>query len=202
MTGPAQPAASIHPGAVRAIFDHLILALATDPGAGPSFLYSHYSIRWARDGVVGELAYIQLDRDGRRERLVVTDEPRSASSAARRFSPAAWDPADARRTPIVARFERSCLGGPTVRETVTADGLSLTAEWSDLAAPLFAQGPAPRVPSEDITSTLLEARSARATLDGRPVAGKPYPNDGWVAWLGRPLSSCVVAIGEVLLTRP
>ena len=36
----------------------------------------------------------------------------------------------------------------------------------------------------------------------QPVAGRLFRNDVWVAWLGRPLRSGVVAIGEVLLDRP
>ena len=49
-----QPAATIHPGAVRAIFDHLILSLTADGTPGdPVFLFSHYRFRWAADGIVG-----------------------------------------------------------------------------------------------------------------------------------------------------
>ncbi|MBA2300127.1 MAG: hypothetical protein H0W22_05065 [Chloroflexi bacterium] len=50
------PAAMVHPGAIRASFDHLIIALTPDGPPGPrSFLFSHHRFRWADDGVVGEL---------------------------------------------------------------------------------------------------------------------------------------------------
>lgn len=201
MGDPVVPAATIHPGAVRAIFDHLILALATEPGAGPSFLFSHYTIRWSDDGVVGELAYVQLERDGVRERLVVTDDVVVAEAHRDRLFPAAWDRTDVAGPPLMARFERSGLGSPIVREMVTGDGLRLLAEWSDLAPPIFAQGPAPAIPTEDIMSTLIDARVGRAFLDGVRVPGEAYPNPAWEAWLGRSMTSCVVAIGEVLLVR-
>ena len=87
-------------------------------------------------------------------------------------------------------------------ETVIASGLRIEVEWSDLAAPTFASGPAPRVPTEDIISVLIEAGAGSASVDGRAIAGRLFRNDIWVAWLGRPLNSGVVAIGEVLLDRP
>ncbi len=201
MADPERPVATIHPGAMRAIFDHLVLALATEPGAGPSFLFSHYTIRWSDDGVVGELAYVQLERDGVRERLVVADDGVVAEAHRDRLFPAAWDRAEVLRPPVIARFERSGLGSPIVREMVTGDGLRLLAEWSDLAPPIFAQGPAPAIATEDIMSTLIDARVGRAFLDGVQVPGEAYANPAWVTWLGRPMS-CVVAIGEVLLLRP
>jgi len=197
------PAATVHPGSVRAIFDHLILALTADgePGA-PVFLFSHYRVRWADDGIAGELAFVEMERDGRMERLVLTDEPALARNQVGRLSPAAWA-ADGADLPVtVARFESSRLAGPTVRETVTADRLAIDVEWSDLAPPLFATGPAPRVPGEDIVSVLIEAGAGAATVNGRAVNGRPFANDAWLAWLGRPLRSVVVAIGEVLLARP
>ena len=87
-------------------------------------------------------------------------------------------------------------------ETVIADGLRIEVEWSDLGPPTFAMGPAPRVPTEDIVSVLIEAGAGRASVDGRPSRAGLFRNDVWVAWLGRPLRSGVVAIGEVLLDRP
>lgn len=141
------PAAAVHPGAVRAIFDHLIIALTADGQPGPpTFLFSHYRFRWADDGVGG--------------------------------------------------------GGAAVRERVMFDRHAIQVEWTRLAAPIFASGPAPRVPTEDIVSVLVEAGAATATMNDAALPGRPFANDAWVAWLGRPLSSAVVAIGEVLLARP
>jgi hypothetical protein len=198
-----QPAATVHLGVVRAIFDHMILALTTDgqPGS-PVFLFSHYRFRWAADAAVGELAFVEIDRGGGAERLVLTDSPALAAAQAGRLSPSAWAARDVERAPILATFRSTPLAGGTVSETVIASGLRIDAEWSDLTAPLFAMGPAPRVPTQDIVSVLIEAGAGRASVDGRPVAGRLFQNDVWVAWLGRPLRSGVVAIGEVLLDRP
>jgi hypothetical protein len=197
------PAATVHPGAVRAIFDHLILALTVDgqPGA-PVFLFSHYRFRWADDDVVGELAFVEVERDGSMQRLILTDRPALAGIHASRLSPRTWPTVDAERPATIATFETSSLVGQVVSEAVTSEGLTIDVEWSRLAAPILASGPAPRLPTEDIVSVLVEAAAARANANGKAVPGRPFANDAWVPWLGRPLSSAVVAIGEVLLTRP
>ena len=197
------PAATVHPGAVEAIFDHLILALTADGEPGPAaFLFSHYRFRWAADGVVGELAFVELDRGAGPERLVVTDEPALAATRAGRLSPRDWSSPDVDRPVVAGQFESGPFAGSTVSETVVAGDLRIAVAWSDLAPPLFATGPAPRVPTQDIVSVLIEASDGRASVDGRPVAGTLFRNDVWRPWLGRPLRSGVVAIGEVLLTRP
>ena len=197
------PAATSHPGAVRAIFDHLLLSLTADGEPGPPvFVFSHYRFRWAADGTVGELAFVEVDRGGGPERLILTDATTLARDQAARLSPRTWEPRDLERPPTPATFRSTPLAGTTVGETVIADGLDIDVEWSDLSAPTFAMGPAPRVPTQDIVSLLIEAGDGRARVDGRQVPGRLFRNDVWVAWLGRPLRSGVVAIGEVLLDRP
>ena len=198
-----RPAATIHPGAVRAIFDHLILSLTADGTPGdPVFLFSHYRFRWAADGVVGDLAFVELERGGGPERILVTSEPALAEAQAARLSPRGWAEVDVARSPMVAAFRGTPLAGSTVGETVIGNGLRLEVGWSELSAPVFATGPAPRVPTEDIVSVLIEAGAGRASVNGQAVQGRLFRNDVWVPWLGRPLRSGVVAIGEVLLDRP
>jgi len=198
-----EPVATVHPGVVRAIFDHLILALTLDGQPGPPFfLFSHYRFRWADDGAVGDLGFVEMELDGRMERRILTDVPELAETRAGRLSPRTWSAGDVECPATVAAFAASPLGGPTISERVTLDGLAIDVEWTNLAAPIFASGPAPRLPTDDITSVLVEAAAARATVNGRAVPGRAFANDAWVPWLGRPLSSAVVAIGEVLLSRP
>ena len=197
------PAATVHPGTVSAIFDHLLLSLTPDGAPGtPIFVFSHYRFRWAADGLVGDLAFIEVDRGGGPERFVLTDSLPLASAQAGRLSPSAWAARDARQPPMVATFRATPLGGPSVGETVTTNGIRLELEWSELEAPTFAMGPAPRVPTQDIVSVLIEAGAGRARVNGEPIEGRLFRNDIWVPWLGRPLRSGVVAIGEVLLDRP
>jgi len=144
------PATTVHPGAIRAIFDHLIIELTPDGRPGPP-------------------SFVGMELDGWAEPRILTDAPALGRC---RFTD--WLPARGLRSETNAR-------------------------WS---APIFASGPAPRLSSEDIVSVLVEEGAARSTVNGRVVSGWVFANDAWVAWLGRPLSSAVVAIGEVPLTRP
>jgi hypothetical protein len=197
-----KPAATVHPGAVRAIFDHLLLSLTADGKPGdPVFVFSHYRIRWAEDGIVGDLAFVELERGGGPERMVVASEPALAEAQSGRLSPRGWTQADLARSPMVAVFRGTPLAGSSVGETVIGNGLRLEVGWTELEAPIYATGPAPRVPTEDIVSVLIEAGAGQASVNGQAVGGSLFSNDVWVPWLGRPLRSGVVAIGEVLLDR-
>lgn len=203
MAQASSPAATVHPGRIQSIFDHLILSLKADPeGAEPDFLLSHWSYRWSTDGLAGNLAYLQATIYGTARHLILTDAPELADRYGKRMAPRAWSEADVEGDMVFARFERIDDWPDAVRERIWSDGLELEVAWSGLAPPMFAQGPAPRSPEQDIVSVLFEATEATATIDGSSVEASPFPNDVWVSWLGRPLSSCVVALGEVLLTRP
>src|SRR6185312_3630291 len=113
------PAATIHPGAVRAIFDHLLLSLTVDGEPGPAaFVFSHYRFRWAADGIVGDLAFAELERGGGPERIVLTSEPALAVGQAGRLSPRGWAATDAERAPMIATFSGTPLASDSVGETV------------------------------------------------------------------------------------
>jgi hypothetical protein len=201
MQSSTTPQATVRPGAIRSIFDHLILGLTPDGEPGqPSFLFSHYRFRWAADGPAGSLAFLEHDLDGRPHRRILTDRPALAERHAADLGPRAWSPEDRARPAASATFAWSDFG-PTVTESVEAADLRLDVTWSDLSPPVFADGPAPAFPALDIISVLGDAGEGTATIDGRPVPGRIFRNDGWIAWLGRPLRSGVIAIGEVLLER-
>ena len=124
------PAATIHPGAVRAIFDHLILSLTADGKPGdPVFLFSHYRFRWAADGFVGELAFVEVDRGGGPERLVLTDAPALAEARPVGSRRGPGPPTDVDAIADGGDLPSTPLAGPTVSETVIASGLRLDVEW-------------------------------------------------------------------------
>ena len=102
-----RPAATVHPGAVRAIFDHLLLSLTADGKPGvPVFMFSHYRFRWAASGTAGELAFVELDRGGGPERLVLTDAPALVKEQAGRLAPRSWRPATRSACPSARRSGR------------------------------------------------------------------------------------------------
>ena len=84
---------------------------------------------------------------------------------------------------------------------IAAVGVSARARWSDLGPPIFAFGPSPGRPETADIHSLLREAGGEVWLDDEVVVGDCFANEIWVPWLGRPLSSCLVAIGEVLLTR-
>ncbi|HEX7222255.1 MAG TPA: hypothetical protein VF231_03330 [Candidatus Limnocylindrales bacterium] len=202
MGGSGAAVATIRPGAVHAIFDHLAVSLTADGRPGPSrFVFSHYRFRWSDDGTAGDLVFVQTPGNGGGERWLVTDQPALADRWSRRLAPGAWSPAEAAQTPIRGSVEVSQLFDGTARERLSAGGRTIEVELGDLAPPVLASGPAPRLPGADILSVLIEAGSARASVDGRPIVDRPFMNDAWVGWLGRPLSSAVLALGEILIGR-
>ena len=151
--------------------------------------------------MVGELAFVELDRGGGPERLLADRRACAGRGQAARLSPRGWEEMDMERLPILAS-SASTRWRADLSETVIANGLRIEVDWSDLRPPTFASGPAPRVPTEDIVSVLIEAGSGRATRRRQTLLGRLFRNDVWVTWLGRPLRWGVVAIGEVLLDRP
>ena len=73
----------------------------------------------------------------------------------------------------------------------------IEAAWTGLGLPIVATG---RVGSDapwDTSTVLVEAGGWSATVNGAPVAGRPFPNHVWDTWFGRPLSSALVAVAEV-----
>ncbi len=202
MGGFGQPAATIRPGAVRAIFDHLAVSLTADGRPGSiRFVFSHYRFRWSDDGVIGDLVFAETIGPAGPERRVVTDAPELAEVWATTLAPGAWAAEDARRAPIAGAVTASPIVGGSVRETLAAEGIEVDVALDDLGPPILASGAAPRLPSRDIVSVLLEAGSVRASVDGREISDRPFTNDAWIGWLGRPLRSAVLAIGEILVDR-
>ncbi len=202
MGGSGDPAAAMRPGAVRAIFDHLAVSLTADGRPGPlRFVFSHYRFRWSEDGIVGDLVFVETVGEAGPERRVVTDEPALARRWAATLAPGAWAAEDARRAAVSGAVTAWPIVGGSVREALAADGIEIDVALDDLGPPILASGPAPRLPSLDIVSVLLEAGSVRASVDSRQISDRPFVNDAWIAWLGRPLRSAVMAIGEILVDR-
>ena len=140
-------------------------------------MFSHYRFRWAASGTVGELAFVEVDRGGGMERLVLTDAPALAAEQAGRLSPRAWETGRRRATAHRSR--------PSSRRRWRARRWARRSSRADLRIEVEVvgprgrrrsrSGPAPRVPTEDIVSVLIEAGSGSASIDGRPVAGRPVP---------------------------
>jgi hypothetical protein len=200
---------TIHSRRVTRQMDHFILALRADPAAQqPSFLLSLYWIAYEDAGVAGHLAYLRADpAEGLpRTELVLTDAPALEAALRPSTRPAQWPLQDPERPARVATFARRPLSPSGFAWTIRAAGLGdqpaveIEARWEEIAAPVFATGPARG--GNWIASTLLEARRAGARIDGAAVPGAPFPNPIWQPWLGRAdTGSCVIGLGEVIYER-
>ncbi len=188
--------------AIDRIMDHRVLALRDGASTDPIVSLSWYTYSFTRSGAVGNLAFWRDAREPDRVALhVLTDLPDLARAMTTTSAPKADRDRFAAQDPIPAAFEVGPLVDPHRCTIDSALGL-MTASWAALAPPLFAVGPSPAYPDTyDISSTLIEAADATIEIDGRSITGAPYPNDGWTAWVGRPLSSALIALGEVLVDR-
>lgn len=180
--------------------DHRVIYLRDASGnPSPSFMLSLFTFRLSPIGHAGHVAWLRHQgRDGPHHRL--TDDLELAATASERFAPSV----DRDRFSEVPWTEADFESGPDPMEPdwlITAVGISARARWSDLGPPIFAFGPSPGRPNHADIHSLLREAGGEVWLDDEVVVGDCFANEIWVPWLGRPLSSCLVAIGEVLLTR-
>jgi hypothetical protein len=184
-------------GRLALVADHLVLAVRDDPASEePVFVLSWYSIAFSAVAPGGNLAFVRSPILPAGE-LVVTDTPALDVAHRERLQPRSWPLNDPARDAIRGTFERSPIRDGTLTARIEAREHVLEVAWHELGPPIVATG---RVGSDvpwDTSTVLIEAGGWSATLDGRQVAGRPFPNHVWDAWFGRPLSSALVAIAEV-----
>jgi len=190
--------AVVAPGRLALVADHLVLALRDDDVAdGASFVVSWYAVAFSSSAPGGNLAFIRSAAlpDGE---LVATDTPRLDRALRERLRPRSWPLQDAARAAVGAAFERSPIRDGTVTARIVAGDHVIDVAWRDLATPLVASGRVGAADAPwDTTTVLIEAAGWTAAVDGQPVEGSPFPNHTWDTWFGGPLSSALVAIGEV-----
>jgi hypothetical protein len=183
------------------VMDHRVLYLKdliADPA--PSFMLSLYTFRYAYIGGVGHVAFVRHKSRDDEQLRILSDNLTLAAQTPSRFAPRALLAEFGAIGPSIAVFTSSPILEDQWR--IEAEGFQLDAQWLDLEAPVFAYGPSPARPdATDTFSVLRPAGSARAAVNGVRVAGVPYPNDVWTAWMGRALSSCLVAQDEVVVQR-
>jgi hypothetical protein len=192
--------ATVRPG-VEWLMDHRVFYLKealTDPA--PSFMLSFYTFRYASAGGSGNVAFVRYRSESGMTLAIVSDNLPFASRNRERFAPRAYVDAFVRVDPTLGTF----TGRPPVDDawTIRASGLEITAEWLNLEPAMLAYGPSPMRPDvTDTFSVLRPAGAGRVTVNGAPVPGLVYPNDVWTPWVGRPLSSCMLAIDEAVVFR-
>jgi hypothetical protein len=193
-------AAVVLSGRLALVADHLVLALADpDPSAGddPLFVLSWYSVAYADEAPAGNLAFLRLRGGGPFDELVVTDTPDLDVTLRGRLAPRSWPLADPARPATAGTFTRSPVRDRAMSAVIVTPAASVEVEWRDLAPPIVATGPVGSDPPWDSSTVLLEAGAWTVRVNGAEIAGRAFPNEVWRPWLGRPLSSALVAIAEV-----
>jgi ureidoglycolate hydrolase len=177
--------------------DHRVLGLRR--GLGTSFYLSWYTFDYTSAGPNGNLAFVRLGMDEDPTYLVLTDSIPLFEAVGRTVGPAADRSRYLKDPPVQAQFTTSGLG-ESQSGSIESPTNRIELVWHGLATPLFAAGPSPSRPATHETySVLLEAETASVRVDGTDIVGDPYLNDAWVTWLGRPLSSALVALGEIIV---
>ena len=192
MTGQAV----VLPGRLALVADHLVLALREEDTAQPSFVLSWYAVTWSADSPPGNLAFVRSAAVPGGE-LVATDVPDLDRVLRPRLRPRSWPLADPDRPAVPARFERLPIRDGELHARVVAGSTAIDVAWRDFAPPIVANGRAGAEPPWDTSTVLIEAGGWSASIGARDVPGAPFPNDVWIGWFGRPLSSALVAVAEV-----
>ena len=192
--------AVVLPGRLALVADHLVLALADpDPANGDAatFVLSWYSISYADDTPGGNLAFVRIPGGGPFDELVLTDSPDLDAALRPRLRSRTWPLDDPDRPAESATFTRTPIAGHTLTATIVTVSAAIEVEWRDLAPPIVANGRVGADPPWDSSTVLLEAGSWSARVNGTELQGRAFPNEVWRPWLGRPLSSALVAVAEV-----
>lgn len=123
---------------------------------------------------------------------VYTDNPALAAWLYDRMYRGKDNPlADCER-PVTARFVRSGDMRRALQCGIDAAEVSLTASWTGLEAPFVHHGLAGA--SNLYTYCLFAvANGASLVVNGEAVPGAVYARQDWIALVGRPLSSCLIA---------
>ena len=190
----------IHPGKVVHSMDHLVLDLATPDGAIAYFTI--YSLALMRDVGPGRVALLRVSTpDGVLDRCFGETIGLAARMQHRlraiRSEGGAVPMVGVEHAPERAIMRRSTTSGQGEHWMVQSADHVISASWSDPEPAFWLSAPAPAFhPSRDYVTTMVSYHRAELVVDGTTVSGKPYAHDEWQQRLGRPFSSCHVALAE------
>lgn len=187
--------------AVEWLMDHRVLGLR-DPASGEvEFYLSWYTFAFTSAGPLGNLAFLRRGHGSEASYRVLTDSPHLYDAVSGSTGPKADRPMFLAEPPVAAKFTTGLMIEPHIGSIDSSLG-QIEASWSALASPVFAVGSSPARPeSHETYSVLIEAASGSVAIDGIRIAGSAYRNEIWTDWLGRPMSSALVALGEVVVRK-
>ncbi len=182
--------------------EHWISYLRPPGASADTGMVSLYNMRYTEAGH-GFVAFVVIDDEGGPAFKGLCTDNRGLVDFVRErvLHQASHPPYDEELPVMEAHFTQA---GHVARDpswTIAAAGREITARWGRIQPVVIAAGPWPGAgPSNYVCSLLHFAEESSITLDGRAVAGRPYPRDIWRPSIGGDRSSCVFAISESLLT--
>ncbi len=202
--------AAIHPGRVLQCFDHFVVDLRGDGRAATYFTV--YAVEYSPELGTGHVAFLRArgDRVADDLDLTLTDAPEMAvrMQARLRAMTATLDMSrgigtSLEQTPLLASFRRLPWtdAGVGWRIEAAAGGPTIEADWTAGEPPIWTAAMAGTfTPERDILGMLAGFDRVRVAVDGQVLPGRPYHDPWWESRVGRPFSSCHVALAEASLT--
>jgi hypothetical protein len=189
--------ATVLSGRLALVADHLVLALkARSDDPEPSFVLSWYGVEYSVNAPGGNLAFLRAPGIEGGERIL-TDSPGLDRVLRPRLQPRSWPFRDTSGPAEAATFTRTGARDGVVEARIEATSMVVDVAWRDLRDPIVANGRVGTDVPWDTSTVLIEAAGWSASIDGHAVDGEPFPNDVWIGWFGRPLSSSLVAFAEI-----
>lgn len=193
----------IHPGTVVHAMDHLVLDLATPDGATAYFTI--YSLGLMRDVGPGRVALLRVSTpDGVLDRCFGETLGVAARMQHRlraiRSEGGAVPLVGVDHAPHQATIRRSTTSDQGEHWMVRSADHVISAAWSGPEPAFWLSAPAPAFhPTRDYATTMVSYRRAELVVDGTSVSGEPYAHEEWQQRLGRPFSSCHIALAETAI---
>ena len=194
------------------VVDHFVMDLRGEGRAGTYFTV--YAVEFSRDLGTGHVAFLRVRGDRPEDDLDLTlsDTPEMARRMQARlrrlftevdFSRGIGTELD--QEPVPARFERlpwSDEGvGWRLHPEAAATPPLIEARWHAGQPPLYTTAmEGTLTQGRDIVGLMAPFDGATLRIGGRTAPGVPYRDPWWEPRLGRPFSSCHVALGEASLT--
>lgn len=208
--------AGVHPGRILQCFDHFVIDLR-GPGRIASY-FTVYAVEYSPELGTGHVAFLRVRGETLADDvdLTLTDAPGMARRMQARLrklvatvdvSRGSGSATELDQEPLLARFERlpwtaDGVGWRIERVEVAGGGAPvIEADWHAGEPPIWTAAMAGTFTEErDILGMLAGFGGATLSVDGRAAPGEPYHDPWWQPRLGRPFSSCHVALAEASLT--
>ena len=173
--------------------EHWIAYLRPPAGGSPTAMVSLYHAYPSPAGI-GTAAFVQIQGDPGYTALCTDNAPFARFVKETQVNASA--PYDVEMPMVDAYFRRDGALRDRSRWTVSTGSHQVIAAWRELHTPLV--GP-PTANRRIVFTILVFADRAAIELDGHRVEGDPYPREIWAKTLGRPMSSCVIALAETMV---